>query len=231
MNLVMFDIDGTLTATTDIDEQCFVRAVEDVLGIDDIDTNLANYTHVTDESIAAEIIHRHTGREATDSELEGIRTYFVGLIARHTEDQPELFRPIAGAREMLGVLSEKTGCGVSLATGGWRGSAILKLRFAGLDVGTTPMATSDDARSREAIMQLSEARAQKIYGVSGFESVVYVGDGIWDVRSTHALGYRFIGVAAGERATQLSSEGAAHIVADFAEENGFLGILETLLEA
>ena len=230
MNLVMFDIDGTLTATTDIDERCFVRAVEDTLGIVDIDTNLANYTHVTDEGIAAEIIGRHTGRGATDSEVAGIRGHFVGLIEQCTENQPELFRPIAGAREMLGILSERPGCSVSLATGGWRDSAILKLRVAGLDVGAMPIATSDDAHSREGIMQLSETRAQRVYDVAGFDSVIYVGDGVWDVRSTKALGYRFIGVAEGDRASQLRTEGAEHIVSDFAKENGFWDILEALLE-
>ncbi len=30
MHLVMFDIDGTLTETTKVDEECFVRSFKDV---------------------------------------------------------------------------------------------------------------------------------------------------------------------------------------------------------
>ncbi len=51
MNLVMFDIDGTLTATTDIDEGCYVLAVEAVLNIDNIDTDLIVATEIILEKL------------------------------------------------------------------------------------------------------------------------------------------------------------------------------------
>jgi len=224
----MFDVDGTLTATTDIDERCFVQAVERVLGIDDIDTDLANYTHVTDESIATEVIERHTGRKAARGELHGVRRCFVDLIEEYTMDRPELFHPIEGAGEVLGVLSERRDCGVSLATGGWRESAMLKLNASGLRTDSFPMATSDDARSRENIMRLSEEQAQAAHGVGSFGSVVYVGDGMWDLRSSRAMGYGFIGVGRGECAERLHDGGAEHVVEDFRAENRFLEILGEL---
>ena len=34
MHLVMFDIDGTLTETMKIDEECFVRSFKDVFGFE-----------------------------------------------------------------------------------------------------------------------------------------------------------------------------------------------------
>ncbi len=80
MNLVMFDIDGTLTATTGIDEVCFIQAVREVLGVKEIDTDLLNYTHVTDEGITSEIIEQHTGRPAGREELSDIRNLFVKLL-------------------------------------------------------------------------------------------------------------------------------------------------------
>ena len=228
----MFDIDGTLTATTGIDERCFIQAVEDVLNIDDIDTDLANYTHVTDESIAAEIIERREGgRKATERELSDLRHYFVGLIEKHIMENPDSFYPINGAGEMLGVLSNRPDCGISLATGGWRSSALLKIEASGLSLDHVPMVTSDDARSREEIMRRSEGQAQGVYGVKGFDSVVYVGDGTWDLQSSRSMGYHFIGVGHGDRAEKLRYEGAEHIVPDFAEENGFFDILETLWES
>ena len=39
MHLVMFDIDGTLTETMKVDEECFVRSFKDVFGFADIDTD------------------------------------------------------------------------------------------------------------------------------------------------------------------------------------------------
>jgi len=47
MHIVMFDIDGTITATTAVDSCCFVQAVADILNITDIDTNWASYRNVT----------------------------------------------------------------------------------------------------------------------------------------------------------------------------------------
>jgi len=35
MHLVMFDIDGTLTETMKVDEECFVRSFKDVFGVTD----------------------------------------------------------------------------------------------------------------------------------------------------------------------------------------------------
>jgi beta-phosphoglucomutase-like phosphatase (HAD superfamily) len=37
MQLVMFDIDGTLTETMKVDEGCFVRSFAEVFGFTDID--------------------------------------------------------------------------------------------------------------------------------------------------------------------------------------------------
>jgi hydroxymethylpyrimidine pyrophosphatase-like HAD family hydrolase len=41
MHLVVFDIDGTLTATNKVDNECFVHAMQEVLQINDIDTELS----------------------------------------------------------------------------------------------------------------------------------------------------------------------------------------------
>jgi beta-phosphoglucomutase-like phosphatase (HAD superfamily) len=38
MHLVMFDIDGTLTETMKVDEECFVRSFDDVFGFTDLMT-------------------------------------------------------------------------------------------------------------------------------------------------------------------------------------------------
>jgi beta-phosphoglucomutase-like phosphatase (HAD superfamily) len=51
MHLVMFDIDGTLTETMKVDEECFVRSFMDVFGFSDIDTDWSHYRHTTDSGI------------------------------------------------------------------------------------------------------------------------------------------------------------------------------------
>ena len=39
MHLVMFDIDGTLTETMKVDEECFVRSLAEVCGFTDVETD------------------------------------------------------------------------------------------------------------------------------------------------------------------------------------------------
>ncbi|MBI3191378.1 MAG: hypothetical protein HYZ36_01850 [Pedosphaera parvula] len=48
MHLVIFDIDGTLTETNAVDADCYVRALAEVFGFADVDTDWSTYPHVTD---------------------------------------------------------------------------------------------------------------------------------------------------------------------------------------
>ncbi len=48
MHLVMFDIDGTLTETMKVDEECYVRSLAEVCGFTDVETDWSSYTHATD---------------------------------------------------------------------------------------------------------------------------------------------------------------------------------------
>ena len=50
MNLAIFDIDGTLTNTNGVDNECFVKALAEAHAITEIDTDWATYPHTTRES-------------------------------------------------------------------------------------------------------------------------------------------------------------------------------------
>jgi phosphoserine phosphatase len=53
MKLIVFDLDGTLTATNAVDDECFARALHIVFDIDLINTNWTAYSHVTDAGVMA----------------------------------------------------------------------------------------------------------------------------------------------------------------------------------
>ena len=110
---------------------------------------------------------------------------------------------------------------VSLATGGWRDSARLKMASAGMCFDDHPAASADDALDRESIMMLSKQRAAEQYGES-FACTVYVGDGVWDARACRSVGIPFIGIGTGTRATRLSAEGAICVFPDFSDADMFL---------
>ena len=113
----MFDIDGTLTKTNDVDHLCFVQALSEVLQMEAVDTDWTNYRNVTDQGCLEEFILRNMGRPATQKESRSIKKRHIELLAQYAEINPDLFTPIPGAIEMLGDLDRQPEAAVSLATG------------------------------------------------------------------------------------------------------------------
>jgi phosphoglycolate phosphatase-like HAD superfamily hydrolase len=218
MRLVIFDIDGTLTATMTIDEECFVRSLAEVCGFDDIDTDWSHYQHTTDSSIFHEIHEARAGRSPSAVEVSRFQQHFIDLLRQASSKSA--FSPIAGAARLLASLGNSREHRVSLATGAWRDSARLKMASAGLCYDDYPAASSDDAFERESIIKLSRQRAVERYG--GFDQAIYIGDGVWDARACRALGIPFVGIAEGVRAKRLMAEGAVCVFPDLSDEDSFL---------
>jgi phosphoglycolate phosphatase-like HAD superfamily hydrolase len=95
-------------------------------------------------------------------------------------------------------------------------SARYKLASAGLVVDSFPWATADDALDRANILRAAIERARQKYE-EAFEKVVYVGDGVWDVRAAKALGIGFLGLAADTKARRLLEEGALCVLPNFSD--------------
>ena len=55
MPIALFDIDGTLTASNEIDSVCRAEAFRQVFGCE-LDTNWGSYEHTTDRGIAIEAL-------------------------------------------------------------------------------------------------------------------------------------------------------------------------------
>jgi len=225
MNLIMFDIDGTLCQTDGADERCYVLAVSEVAGDWRLADDWSSYRNVTEPGIASEVVEKSLGRPATSEELLQIRDRFLGLLQEEAVSAPSLFSEIPGASEMLQALVGSPDVAVSLATGGWGQTARFKMRAAGLGA-SLPMSSGDDAVAREQILKLSKERASSHYSEPEFCSVTYVGDGVWDMMAARSLGYHFVGVAAGSKAHRLKQDGASQVVPDFSDLDRFLGVLQ-----
>jgi len=228
MHLVMFDIDGTLTETMKVDEECFARSFNDVFGFTDIDTDWSRYLRTTDSGIFHDVFTSRIGESPTAQEVSRFRQHFVQLLAAASLQSP--FAPVAGADRLLSRLTQGGSHRVSLATGGWRDSARLKMASAGMCFDDHPAATADDALDRESIMTLSMQRAAERYGES-FTCTVYVGDGVWDARVCRSIGVPFIGIGTGSRATRLSAEGAVRVFPDFCDADIFLRSVDEITNA
>ncbi|HEV3243874.1 MAG TPA: HAD family hydrolase [Chthoniobacterales bacterium] len=215
----MFDIDGTLTKTMKVDEECFVRSFKDVFGFADIDTDWSHYPRTTDSGIFHDLFTSRIGRLPTAQEVSRFRQHFIQLLTAALAQSS--YAPIAGANRLLSLLAQGGSHRVSLATGGWRDSARLKMASAGMCFDDHPAASADDALDRESIMRISKQRAAARYGGS-FACTVYVGDGVWDARACRSVGIPFIGIGTESQATRLSAEGAVCVFPDLSDADIFL---------
>lgn len=217
VGLVVFDVDGTLTDTTEVDADCFVGAMADTFGIEEVDTDWSQYTSCTDAAILEDLVRDRLGWEVSAEE----RTSFIAAVAARLErvqiTAPHRYRPIAGARETLERLRQDPTWDVAVATGAWGESAQRKLRYSGVAAEDLPFASSSDSPSRDEVVRLAIERARKIYGRQGYNRLVAVGDGIWDVWTARSLGLGFVGVGRGQAAAKLRAEGATLVLPDLSD--------------
>ncbi|MBA3633593.1 MAG: HAD family hydrolase [Acidobacteria bacterium] len=225
MKLAIFDIDGTLTETNEVDDKCFVRAFAASHQITDIETDWTKYTHVTDSGLVSEIFNQRLGRSPNEEDFLAFKNRFIENLNEYTSKDETLFAEVSNAKAMLEKLKLEKDWTIALATGCFYDSAKLKLEKAKIDVKDFPIGTADDAISREKILQTAIEKSLEKYGLKKFEKIVSIGDGIWDVRTAKNLSLDFIGIASGKRAEVLREEGANYIIKDFTDYENFLAYL------
>lgn len=226
MKLAIFDVDGTLTGTLAIDADCFVRAFADEFKITGIDTDWRRYDHYTDSGIADQVFREKLGREPSLEELEQLVVRFLFLLGKAAEDQPDLFPGVPGAEQAFSRMRKEKGWKVAIATGCWLESALFKLDRAQIRHQNVPIASADDSMVREKIAQLALRRARAFYKVRHFKKIVYVGDGVWDVKMAAKLDFPFLGVGDEEREKLLRRAGGRHFIPDFSDYDLFLKKLD-----
>ena len=172
MNLVMLDIDGTLTQSYEYDQEIFGLAIAEVLGCPPINADLNGYVDKTSTGVTREAIRRVTGRSPKVEQIEEVKRNVLWRLEKMYQESPEIFGEVPGARRFLERLQSLDVAGIAIATGCWRSEALFKLRASGLSVAGIPMATSDDDKNRTRIMQIAAERARGFYACPGFERVV-----------------------------------------------------------
>ncbi|MGY0216535.1 HAD family hydrolase [Endozoicomonadaceae bacterium StTr2] len=182
---VMFDIDGTLVQSCEMDEACYIEAVADVLG-HTLNPDWNSYQHVTDAGILDQHL-KHSGLLAHRDDIHRqVKQQFTEKVRFQLERRPAV--EIVGASAFLTRLRGIDNISLSIATGGWEQTARLKLQSAGIDITGIPLASSDDHFSRIEIMKIAARRS----GAGASVHKTYFGDGSWDKQACQTLGYNFV---------------------------------------
>ena len=93
--LVLFDIDGTLVNTSEVDAMCYVRSFIEEFGLKEIDERWENYRHATDSGILDEIFERAYSRLPSEEEVERHIRRFLQLHLLVTAEA----LPVVGAEQ------------------------------------------------------------------------------------------------------------------------------------
>lgn len=222
MNLALFDVDGTLTATNRVDNDCYAAALAEAFGLRVRSEEWHQLTHVTDSGILAELLTGNRGAGPTAKETARFQDIFLDRLQAAYEQDPTAFAPIPGAIELLRAIEARPDWQAAAATGGFGRSARFKLRSAGFEIDRLPLASADDHFDRTEIVRTGLDRAGRAYGTNRFDRVVSVGDGSWDIAVARKLGFGFVGIGDPDRMKQLGAPVARRTMAP-AEE--FLDLL------
>ena len=185
MNHAMFDIDGTLVQSESFEDEYYKLSIKEVTGLE-INDDWSTYPHVTHRGILMTFIER----QAPDLELSSletqVKTRFKNHIGNHLASSG--IQVIEAAKELIARLRADKNYTVSLATGGWKETALLKLNQAGFDTTDLILSSSNDHYSRTEIMKLS---AKKV-GADIDMNFTYFGDAEWDVRACRELNVNLV---------------------------------------
>ena len=223
--LIIFDIDGTLLHSNRVDSQCFAQAFEYVFKKPFPTIDWRKYPHVTDTTIFNTVINQHFGRHATDEDIHRQQDCFVALLKENRMKDPVQFAEVPNAKNTVENLLADERFEIGIATGGWQRPATLKLNHIGIPTASLHMSFADGKETREEIIDASIKSASKKH--SGFKRIVYVGDAVWDVKTTRNMQLNFIGIRIKGDHEILTREGAFDVISNYKDYDEFLRLIET----
>lgn len=204
MNLVVFDVDGTLVNSRFIDSDCYTRTVKEILQIESITEDRREFNYSTDSGILLEIYQNNFFREPLPEEVEIFKSKFFFHLSYQLESELKQNSAnnaiaISGASFIFDYVRQHKNWYVAIATGGWKQSAEMKLSAAQIPFSDISIATADEGIHRVDIISNAVQKVKFLYGIKQFSSCIYVGDRAWDYAAASHLGFGFIGIGDDEQ--------------------------------
>ncbi|MDP2306397.1 MAG: haloacid dehalogenase-like hydrolase [Pseudomonadota bacterium] len=186
MDLLLFDIDGTLLRTRGAGREALDEAFLSVLGWSDAMAGVS-LAGATDGGIVRSVAARFgvswDGVSAPPFDLAGVQSAYLDALGRRLE-QPDRVALCPGVRELLDALAGRAH--LALLTGNWRAGAALKLGAVGLWGRWIDGAYGDDHADRNCLVPVARARADAA-GIR-YRRVIVIGDTPADVACARAGG-------------------------------------------
>jgi len=226
MDLILFDIDGTLTHSGGAGKRAFDKVFARLYQEKDVSNGL-EFAGKTDPMIIQDIFQNRFNRTPTQNEMIRVKRSYLKML----EDEVRTVRPyqpIEGVLELLKILSGSEHILLGLATGNFRESAFLKLQSAGLRKFFTFGGFGSDSPDRIELTKLGIERGKKLIPLHRkFSRAFVVGDTPHDVEAGTNAGAITIAMMTGSFDSEaFSKRKAHHILPGYLPIESFLDIVK-----
>lgn len=215
---LLFDIDGTLLFSNAVDSRCFANSYKAVFGRNLPSIDWRQYPHVTDHVIFRAVFTEHFGRVASAEERQGFEDHYVNSLRQERDKRPEEFQEVPGARHCWQQLQADERFVLGIATGGWKAPAQIKLEHVGIEPVPIYSAYADGMERRNDILQSAIDLARADHEL---RSIIYIGDAIWDVKTTRQMNLPLIGIRRTGDHDVLLNEGVKVVLSDYQDMDAF----------
>lgn len=228
MQLILWDIDGTLVTTAGHGRDAFFEAFEAVFGRPVEDDPPIAMGGRTDHSIALEILDMG-GVENAEEHLPAMYDALHEALNARAADIAAQGAPQPGVREAIAAIDRRGGAIQSLLTGNIELNAHVKLAAFGLDalLEMDIGGYGSDHGIRAELVGIARAKAREKHGVDvPPERVTLIGDTPLDIEAAHANGARALAVATGPfTVEELDQAGADAAFEDLSDTAAVLAAL------
>ncbi|WP_303316115.1 HAD hydrolase-like protein [Flavivirga abyssicola] len=221
MKLIIFDIDGTILDSVNADDWCFIQTFKDLFQIDLEHVNWNDFKNVTDQGITEEIFERWLKRMPEKQEVETIKKHYKNLLKEKANE----FKEIDNALSFIELLADSDDFEIGFATGGWQETARLKCSSVGFNLNNFIFKSSSHHYNRAKIIELVIKEAMDKNKHVQYESILYFGDGLWDLKATKELGIDFIGVDFNEN-NKLRNAGVKKVIKNYVEPDKVMNLIQ-----
>jgi phosphoglycolate phosphatase-like HAD superfamily hydrolase len=192
--LIIFDIDGTLLDSMNIDSECYIKSLKNEFGITNINDDWTIYKNASDSGIFEEIYNEYYKTSPNPDDYKKHENGFFKIYDEKLSNNIYSFSEIPGAKNIISTINSLPNNFISFATGSYKKTALLKLKHFNISENDFPLSTANDAKAREEIINLSIKKAKRVYSINKFDKVISIGDEIWDLKTAINLSLPFIGI-------------------------------------
>ena len=212
MQVLLFDIDGTLIRSGGAGKAAMENALRCEFGLTDLNDGVP-YSGRTDPSIGRDLLHIH-GLDTSEKNIHRLREAYLRQLPHTLREHEGIVLP--GVRDLLEHLRNVEGIAMGLLTGNVRDGARYKLSHYGLwdyfPFGAFADGIHDrDDVARSALVEVARHLQRDVQP----SNIWVIGDTPLDVKCARAIGAKAVAVATGWHPVQeLEASGADWVLAD-----------------